>query len=262
MRFRRRLAGYVNLEFARFHFDDVRHIIKLIVARTGADVKSQGGTFDTLTSFFISSEVIDLLDSITIVADGLSWIGQKISSVNQLQYAKLWVSFVRTALSEENLNYHIDDNGVVHPFIDQEFEKNRTSALDALASERFCNARHDFEEAMRHLRNGEGKQAIRMLFPAVESAAKVLVPGSFARLMPNEVDRYFRPKLEEKYKNNELAIIAGQQLLDGFKCWIIASQQYRHGQPTNDMAEPPTDFLVAYLSSGATYLRWIIELNE
>jgi hypothetical protein len=114
----------------------------------------------------------------------------------------------------------------------------------------------------RHLRNGEGKQAVRMMFPAVETAAKVLHPGALARLMPNEVDKYLLPRLEAKYAGNQPAMDAGRALLKAFKEWIIAAQPYRHGQEVTEPAEPPQDFVVAHMSSGAAFLRWMIDLSE
>jgi hypothetical protein len=44
------------------------------------------------------------------------------------------------------------------------------------------------------------------------------------------------------------------------KNWINASHLYRHGQEQEERAEPPKDFVIAHLSTGATYLRWMIEL--
>jgi hypothetical protein len=98
---------------------------------------------------------------------------------------------------------------------------------------------------------------MRMMFPAVEVAAKVLFPGAFSRLMPNEVDKYLRPRLHQRYPNNDPAINAGRLLLQGMQEWIKAAQLYRHGQ---EQQEPPEDFVIAHLSTGASYLRWMIEL--
>jgi hypothetical protein len=78
--------------------------------------------------------------------------------------------------------------------------------------------------------------------------------------MPNEVDKHLKPKLEQRYTGNEAAIAAGRLLLEGLGNWIKATQPYRHGQEQQEPAEPPKDFVVAHLSAGATYLRWMIEL--
>ena len=78
-----------------------------------------------------------------------------------------------------------------------------------------------------------------MMFPAVETAAKVLFPGAFSRLMPNEVDKHLkRLVLEASALGNQPAIDAGRLLLDGMKNWINASQPYRHGQEQQEPAEP------------------------
>ena len=109
-----------------------------------------------------------------------------------------------------------------------------TLALEVLGDSRFGEARTDFEAAHRHLRDGDGKEAIRTMFPAVEVAAKVLSPRKFAGLAANEVDKRIRP--------------------------ILDQQLYRHGQEQQEPADPPKDFVIAHLSAGATYLRWMIEL--
>lgn len=132
--------------------------------------------------------------------------------------------------------------------------------MEVLNEPRFGEVRRDFEAAYRHLRDGNGKEALRMMFPAVEVTAKVLFPGAFARLMPNEVDRHVVPRMQIRYTGNQPAIDASKQLLAGMKAWINAAQPYRHGQEQQEPAEPPIDFVIAHLSAGATYLRWMIEL--
>jgi hypothetical protein len=141
-----------------------------------------------------------------------------------------WLSEVNRIFVEENLAYRVGQDGIVHPFIDDEFQVNRASALEALSEPKFGEARTDFAAAYRHLRDGNGKEALRMMFPAVEVTAKVLFPGAFARLMPNEVDRHIAPRMQIRYAGNQPAIDASKQLLAGMKAWINAAQPYRHGQ--------------------------------
>jgi hypothetical protein len=172
---------------------------------------------------------------------------------------ELWLSEVSRIFKEQNLAYRFDNDAVAHPYVDEEFESNRQSALEALRHPIFGEARTDFEASYRHLRGREYKQAIRMLFPAVEVAAKVLFPGAFSRLMPNEVDKHLKPRLEQRYVGNEPAMNAGCLLLEGLKSWIRATQPYRHGREQREPAEPPEDFVIAHLSAGASYLRWMID---
>ena len=198
--------------------------------------------------FYDNSETRDVLDSVTIVYNYLKQAGDDFR-------AQTWRSGVSKILLEEHLSYKIDDLGIVRPFIDPEFDANRASAIEALSEPRFREAQSDFQAAFQHLRDNNGKEALRMMFPAVETAAKVLFPGAFSRLMPNEVDKHLKRLVLERYAGNQPAIDAGRLLLDGMKNWINASQPYRHGQEQQEPAEPPADFVVAHLSAGATYLR-------
>jgi hypothetical protein len=204
-----------------------------------------------MDTFFKECGVRDLLDAITVIHNYLA--------INFFD-DKRWRDQVTRIFREENLAYRIDQDAVVHPHVDAEFEINRASALDALSEPRFGEARTDFEAAYRHLRDGNGKEALRMMFPAVEVAAKVLFPGKFTGLAANEVDKHIRPVLDRRYAGNQPAVNAGRLLLGGMKDWINAAQLYRHGQEQQEPAEPPMDFVIAHLSAGATYLRWMIEL--
>src|SRR4029077_7399646 len=80
----------------------------------------------------------------------------------------------------------------------------------ALSEPRFGEARTDFEAAHRNLRDGNTKEALWMMFRAVEVAAKVLFPGKFATLAASEVDRHIRPTLDRRYAGNQPAIDAGR----------------------------------------------------
>ncbi len=231
----------------------VVELLRIIEIRTGADTGNRNAPpWHRLIKFVGECQLRDLLDFVTLFYTYCT--SMRISA------ARPWLVHTAEVFQEENLPYRVDENGIVHPFVDSEFEVNRAAAIGSLAESQFQAARAEFEDAFRHLRDGEGKQAIRMMFPAVETAAKVLFPGNLTRLMPNEIDRYLRPRMEAKYAGNKPAINAAHSLLESFKSWITASQQYRHGQEVQEHAEPPTEFVVSYLSAGATFLRWMIEL--
>jgi hypothetical protein len=172
-RFRKRLGAFLDHNAIGGSFTEGR--IRASIRETlGADVPWKGG-LAVLARFFEKAEIPDILDAITLV----------FRAITDSEMRGRWRRHVTLALEEENLAYRLDESCVVHPYIDPEFEANRASALDALSDPKFGEARRDFEAAFRHLRNGEGKQAIRMMFPAVEVAARVLYPGAFSRLMPN-----------------------------------------------------------------------------
>jgi hypothetical protein len=258
-RFRQRLAAFIThrLNYGRAGLD-------AIFANMGLEIGCQVGrqSHPGLKDFFAKASMPDVLDVITIVVR----VGHNPPSDHfaeiYLKTAEEWRAHVQRAFKEENLAYRLGTDDIVHPHVDQEFEANRTAAVAALGLQKFGQARHDFDEAFRHLRNGEGKQAARMMFPAIETAARVLFPGAFTRLGPTEVDRHLVPRLEARYAGNQPAIEAGRQMLEALKKWINASQPYRHGQEVRDPAEPPQDLVVAYLSAGATFHRWMIELAD
>ena len=206
---------------------------------------------DGLDEHFSQCKREHLLDTVTLVAE--AW------HIKLTPARVAWITEVDQIFREENLAYRVGEDGIVRPHIDEEFDANQSSALRALDEERFAEARDDFEKAFQHLRNGEGKQALRMMFPAVEVAAKVLFPGKFSRLMPNELDSTLRPLLDARYADNEPARDASRQLLEAFKKWINSSQLYRHGQEVQASAEPPQELVVLHLSLGASFLRWMIE---
>ena len=249
-RARRRLNAILN----KLGYAALQPIGLKIVEVQGCYVPTDTRGFYHLDRFFKEAEGRDVLDAVTTIFSVFS-------EMYQPHIPEMWISAVERILEEEHLAYRVDpQSGVVHLFVDIEFEVNRASALEALGDPRFGDARTDFEAAFRHLRDGNGKEALRMMFPAVEVAAKVLFPGKFASLAANEVDKYIRPVLDRRYAGNQPAIDAGRLLLGGMKNWINAAHPYRHGPEQQEPADPPTDFVIAHLSAGATYLRWIIKL--
>jgi len=156
----------------------------------GVRISRIGDEAHKVSMIILESSIRDLLDSVTEIAKVLK------GPNHQPGAASSWLSEASRIFKEENLAYRVGEDGIVHPFVDEEFEINRASALAALGDPRFGEARQDFEAAYRHLRDGTGKEALRMMFPAVEVAAKVLIPGRFASLGANEVDRYLRPILD------------------------------------------------------------------
>src|SRR5438874_11030071 len=109
-----------------------------------------------LQEFFLGCELRDLLDTVTETARFLTQHGFRPG-------AREWLQNANHIFIEENLAYRVGEDGVVHPHPDAEFEVNRASAIAALDDRRFAGARQEFEEAYRHVRNGEGKQALRMI---------------------------------------------------------------------------------------------------
>jgi hypothetical protein len=253
-RFRRRLAASISQSLwagSSGNPNPLNRVVHTIERQTGCRVPMPGSPENwRLREFFEKASTRDVLDAITIII--------RVMEPGEAD----WRAHVQQVLQEENLAYRLGSDGIVHPYVDQEFEANRVAAIEALGAQKLVEARRSFDEAFRHLRNGEGRQAARMMFPALETTARVLFPGKLAVFGVSEVERYIKPQLEAKYAGNQPAIDAGRQMLEALKKWINASQAYRHGQEVQDLAEPPQELLVAYLSAGAAFLRWIIELAD
>jgi len=254
-RMRTRLSAFVTRTASPWVNQEFRaEVIRVIEEQQGCRVPIGHGC--DLGRFFETAELRDVLDGITAVLRVLERRRPRDDA------GLHWRRHVQQVFLEENMSYRLGDNDIARPFVDEEFQRNRTAAFAALDDARFGEARDGFEDAFRHLRNGEGKQAIRMMFPAVETAFKVLFPGRFSALDVSGIDSALRPQLHAKCRGNQPAIDSGRQLLEAFKRWIIASQPYRHGQEVQEPAEPPQELVVAHLSAGATFLRWMIELAE
>jgi hypothetical protein len=254
-RFRNRLAAFV---LRRCEDRICWEIYNEIKEKIGPEILFLSGWTTTVGNFLQRGELRDILDSITVVYNVL--LSKRVNlPLDRGPIA--WRSHVETIINEENLRYRIDELCIVHPHIDFEFEKNRTSSIASLDGARFNEARADLEAAYLHLRNDEGKQAIRMMFPAVETTIKVLFPGMLSRLMPNEVDKILKPLILSRYHGNDPAIESGNRMMESFKDWIIASQPYRHGQEVQDCSPPPIDLVVAFISAGAMFVRWIVDLS-
>jgi hypothetical protein len=245
-RFRVRLEAVFENNFQDLFGDKIARAVKVF---QGVEIHSglRGYLF---SEFFKRSEIRDVLDFVTTVFD----------VVDNETYRKFWLESIAIIFEQEHVGYRVDGEGIVHPYIDQQFEMTQRAAIEALNQDQFRQARNEFEAAFRHLRGRENIQALRMMFPAVETVAKVIFPGAFPRLTSNEVDRHFAPRMQARYIGNQPAIDAANQLLAGMKNWINAAHQYRHGAGAEEPTNPPDDLVVALLSAGASYLRWIIEV--
>jgi hypothetical protein len=51
------------------------------------------------------------------------------------------------------------------------------------------------------------------------------------------------------------------KLIESFCDWIDGCHNYRHEHSQEHVIEPPLEIVVEYVSSGASYLRWLIEID-
>jgi hypothetical protein len=251
-RFRRRLAASAEAGLGRLHDDYHRErLYHLLRLNLGANLGGQGVVDFEL--YFLECPLEEALDAITLVHNAAL-------DVHDERSATAWAEHIQRIFDEEHLAYRLGNDGIVHPFVDQEFEVNRAAALDALNHPLLGEGRADFDASMRHLRDGHGKQAIFMAFRWLETAARVLLPGKPKLLSESVVGQELPGLIEKVYRGNEPAITAGRQMAETLKKWITACQPYRHGQEVTEAADPPQDLVVLHLSTGASLLRWLIGL--
>lgn len=65
----------------------------------------------------------------------------------------------------------------------------------------------------------------------------------------------------ETFKDDATALKVIDSIFDGFGKWIDGIHNYRHGQGLPEPVAPSVGFAVFVLSSGASYLRWLVEID-
>jgi hypothetical protein len=166
-RFRHRLGAYFSENLSEHHnFDCRQHYER----ETGSPVPWTGSSW-VFSEVFRRAELRDVLDAITITHNVLVKKGFT-------RPALLWKQFVGRVMHEENVGYRVDDHCVIHYHVDEEFERNRASTLSVLDLQQLGAVRSCFEDAYRHLDSDprDTKAAVRSIFEALESAAKLIVP--------------------------------------------------------------------------------------
>lgn len=253
VRMRKRISSGYSNQFATD--SNTREIVKLIHQETGAEVPFIFSSF-SLLKFFEECEIRDLLDSITIIFQYLHVAGW-------VEKGKKWHEFISRVFKEENVGYRLDGNGGVHFYIDEEFERNKSTLIACLTSQ--PAVKESVERAYSFLDQDpqDTASAIRSIFEAVEILYKHVVNAEGKdRLNSMGVKSKLKPILfqQQPLANNQIALKAVDHLMDGLCAWIEAGHMYRHGQKLQEPSPPPLDFAVVFLSQGSSYLRYLLPL--
>jgi hypothetical protein len=67
--------------------------------------------------------------------------------------------------------------------------------------------------------------------------------------------------LQRVHADDNLAMRAATKLLNAFKDWIVAAHFYRHEPGHQDPVQPPLTLAVQMVSIGASFIRWLAELD-
>jgi hypothetical protein len=196
----------------------------------------------------------DLLDLMTVAADYLkNWHGPVRDE---------WIRTVDRIFREENVHYRIEREGGVRFYIDEAFARSRASVIAALAEQRYANVLAEFEKGMGALAQAppDGKGAARAVFTAIEGLFLIIFQD-LRRLAAGDVSR-LRPLIHKIYVGDRRAQETSEELLQSLRAWIDAAHGYRHEEGKPDtVAQPPLTLAVYLVSSGASHLRWIAELE-
>ena len=104
------------------------------------------------------------------------------------------------------------------------------------------------------------KGAVRSIFESIEILVKQMVPAK--NLNKWIVENTLKEKCLEAYANDETAKKVMSQMFDSFSKWVDAIHNYRHGQADQDPVAPPVNITIYIISSGTSFLRWLIEINN
>jgi len=253
-RFRKRLGAFVNEEIK---WEQENAIARYLTRELGVDIPVRGMGFYDIPAFLNEAQLPDVLDSITLIWIFLNRISPTI--------APSWMNLVERVFKEENLGYKLDPKCGVHYFVDEDFEKNRLSSLSCLTNLRYAAVATAFEDSYNKLdlQPADTKGSVQSIFEALEILYKLIVHAEEkTRLNSHGVIKNLKPMVQILYGDDKTACIAAEHLLDGFCDLIEALHIYRHGQKVEEPIDPPIEMAIQIISSGATYLRWLVEFDK
>lgn len=252
--FRRRLGVYLDQN----HSQQKSQLVSYLRQETGLQVSRRGLAYH-LEDFLVEVELKYLLDLIT-----LTWRcfqQENMKSYVQRGSAFRWHQFVSRCFREEKLGYQLDVECGVHYFVDEEFERNRVATLSLLGTERYSGVRHSFEAAYTYLDSSppDTKASVRSLFESVEILTKLMVNTS--NLNQYAVKNMLKEKALTLYTMDEVAAKVVSGMFDSLATWVHSIHDYRHGQGQEEPVAPPIQLAVYIISSGAAFLRWLVEID-
>jgi hypothetical protein len=252
-RMRRRIASLID------SFRDLGKLHMAVPGQLGVDVP-WGNYGPDWKKFLQECALRDLLDLVTVATREL--VLSQTRGFYEHQAQDRWVRQVRQIFAEENVHYTVDNHGGVHFHFDQEFARNRAATIAVLQNPRYANALHAFEGAMAALAKAppDCKGAIRSVFSAAEGIFRLILPRA-PRLAAAELNG-LAPLLQKHYAQDETAQRTAAKMLNGLRDWIDAAHFYRHEEGVQEgVAQPPLKLAVYIVSTGASHLRWLAELD-
>lgn len=248
----KRFRARVGSEIASLPFPHA-NTAGLILRELGVKVEKVGHTriIYKFESFINTAALRDVLDTITLIY-------RSIQSANPERDRENFRNFVERVMREENLGYCLDDSGGVRFYVDEEFERSRSSIINGLSGTQFAAAREAFQDAHEALLSSDTLTAVRRSFDAVENVFKLQFQVS--RLGASEIKSKLGPQLTAVY-TGRVADAAGR-LAASFAEWTNAAHQFRHAPGGPDPSPPPAEMAILMVSEAASLLRWLVSISE
>jgi hypothetical protein len=177
--------------------------------------------------------------------------------------AEEWRNETARIFIEQQLAYWIDNECIVHPAVDAEFQRSTQSTIAGLQAPRYANSRAMLQRVSNELLCDppNGKEAWRATFAAVEGLFRLMFPSA-PQLKATAIDANLARTIHQLYRNDPVALRAANRQLAALKEWIDSSHNYRHEPGSEEPVQPPIDLAVLAVSSGMGFLRWLAALDE
>jgi hypothetical protein len=253
-RMRRRITALI-----RACGSDLDELGQAVEREQGVEVLYMGYEGHNWKAFLSACDLRDVLDLVTVAYRHLQ--GKLRTGIRDAALPRRWLEEIGRIFAEENVHYRVDDRGGVHFHFDEEFARNRAAAVAVLQAARFANALDAFENGMAALAQAppDGKRGIRGVFAAVEAIFRLILPNA-PRLGAVELNG-LAALLQRLYAQDDTAQRSAGKMLGGLKDWVDAAHFYRHEEGAEEVAQPPLKLAVYIVSTGASHLRWLAEVD-
>lgn len=267
--FRSRLDAFLQSN----HYKDYADLSAYLRQESGLVVEPfYSDTYKTayykFTDFFSNTKIELVLSAVTLIWRFLRKYSQVITTRNSASpfshthpSADAWHAFVARALREENMAYTLDEKCGVHFFVDEEFERNRVTALSCLTAARYGAVRVAFEQAHAYLdaQPADTKASVRAAFEALEILGRLMDTQS-KNLNKWMVANKLKPMAVAKAQDATEAMVV-EKLFDGLALAVDGLHNYRHGQGSQQPIAPSLSVAVYVISSVAAALRWLVAIE-
>ena len=223
-----------------------------IEAKCGIDVIQDSGfsVYVSWSDLFATCEIRDVLDAPSLAREVLL-------RHSRANIAETFIKEFSIILEEESIGFLIDSDGVVHPRVDLEFERNRLSAIASLQDDKYSAARSHVKSVEEALLAEplEGRAAVRAAFDVVENIFKVNFPNE-NKLNSQAITSKLAPRIQRIYSQVGSPVFAMKQI-EGLKSWVDAAHPLRHAGGNEVLNEPSEEIVLHMVSLGLSYSRWL-----